>query len=60
VASQVAKDIGLWWNKSQSEIDGLQKGVIEVVHGMVEEIDKIVELQPHNIDVLLSEGMRYC
>ncbi|KAL9321764.1 hypothetical protein ACSQ67_009817 [Phaseolus vulgaris] len=60
VASEVAKDNGLWWNKSQSGIDGLQKGVMEVVHGMVEEIDKTVELQPHSVDVLLSEWMGYC
>lgn len=31
-----------------------------MVHGMVEEIDKIVELQPHSVDVLLSEWMGYC
>ncbi|BAT93360.1 hypothetical protein LR48_Vigan05g005100 [Vigna angularis] len=60
VASQVAKDNGLWWNKTQSGIDGLPKRVIEVVHGMVEEIDKTVELQPHSVDVLLSEWMGYC
>ncbi|TKY49735.1 arginine N-methyltransferase 3 [Spatholobus suberectus] len=60
VASQVAKDNGLLLSKSQSGVDGLQKGVIEVVHGMVEEIDKTVELQPHSVDVLLSEWMGYC
>jgi len=31
-----------------------------VVHGMVEEIDKTVEVQPHSVDVLLSEWMGYC
>lgn len=60
VASQVAKDNGLWLSKSQSGVDGPQKGVIEVVHGMVEEIDKAVELQPHSVDILLSEWMGYC
>ncbi|KAK7401372.1 hypothetical protein VNO78_12794 [Psophocarpus tetragonolobus] len=60
VASQVAKDNGLWLSKSQSGVESLQKGVIEVVHGMVEEIDKTVELQPHSVDVLLSEWMGYC
>ncbi|KAK7271496.1 hypothetical protein RJT34_27447 [Clitoria ternatea] len=53
VASQVAKDNGLWLSKSK-------RGVVEVVHGMVEEIDKTVELQPHSVDVLLSEWMGYC
>ena len=57
---QVAKDNGLWLDKSQSEMNGLQKGVIEVIHGMVEEIDKRVGLQPHSVDVLLSEWMGYC
>lgn len=60
VASQVAKDNGLWLSKSQSGVNGLQKGVIEVVNCMVEEIDKTVELQPHSVDVLLSEWMGYC
>lgn len=31
-----------------------------MVHGMVEEIDKIVEIQPQSVDVLLSEWMGYC
>ncbi|KAK7322617.1 hypothetical protein VNO77_26006 [Canavalia gladiata] len=60
VASQVAKDNGLWLSSSQSGVSGPRKGVLEVVHGMVEEIDKTVELQPHRVDVLLSEWMGYC
>lgn len=60
VASQVAKNNGLLLNKSETRVNGNQKGVVEVVHGMVEEIDKIVELQPHSVDVLLSEWMGYC
>ncbi|KAK7243335.1 hypothetical protein RIF29_38128 [Crotalaria pallida] len=60
VAFQVAKDNGLVQSKSQRGCNGLQKGVIEVVHSMVEEIDKNVELQPHSVDVLLSEWMGYC
>ncbi|KAG4989148.1 hypothetical protein JHK85_032131 [Glycine max] len=60
VASQIAKDNGLLLSKSQNGVDGFQKGVIEVVHGMVEEIDKTVEVQPHSVDVLLSEWMGYC
>lgn len=57
---QVAKNNGLLLNKSETRVNGNQKGVVEVVHGMVEEIDKIVELQPHSVDVLLSEWMGYC
>ncbi|XP_061351154.1 probable protein arginine N-methyltransferase 3 isoform X2 [Gastrolobium bilobum] len=60
VASQVANDNGFLLSKSQSGVNGLQKEVIEVVHGMVEDIDKFVELQPQSVDVLLSEWMGYC
>ncbi|KAF7824750.1 putative protein arginine N-methyltransferase 3 [Senna tora] len=60
VASQVANDNGLLRSKSQSEGNGLRKGVIEVVQGMVEVVDKNVELQPHSVDVLISEWMGYC
>ncbi|XP_058782575.1 probable protein arginine N-methyltransferase 3 [Vicia villosa] len=60
VASRVAKDNGLLLSKNEARVNGNQKGVVEVVHGMVEEIDKIVELQPHSVDVLLSEWMGYC
>ncbi|WJX36641.1 Protein arginine N-methyltransferase 3 [Trifolium repens] len=60
VATQVAKNNGLLLSKSETRVNGNNKGVVEVVHGMVEEIDKIVELQPHSVDVLLSEWMGYC
>ncbi|KAI5410918.1 hypothetical protein KIW84_056167 [Lathyrus oleraceus] len=60
VASRVAKDNSLLLSKNETRVNGNQKGVVEVVHGMVEEIDKIVELQPHSVDVLLSEWMGYC
>lgn len=57
---QVAKDNSLLSSKNETRVNGNKKGVVEVVHGMVEEIDKIVELQPHSVDVLLSEWMGYC
>lgn len=38
----------------------MSSGIIEVVHGMVEELDKSIEIQPHSVDVLLSEWMGYC
>ncbi|XP_015947041.1 probable protein arginine N-methyltransferase 3 [Arachis duranensis] len=60
VASQVAKDNGLLLDKSQCGVNGHQKGVVEVIHGMVEEIDKNVGIKPHSVDVLLSEWMGYC
>ncbi|XP_028782201.1 probable protein arginine N-methyltransferase 3 [Neltuma alba] len=60
VATKVANDNGLLHCKNQSQADGHQKGVMEVVQGMVEEVDKNAELQPHSVDVLLSEWMGYC
>jgi len=33
---------------------------MEVVQGMVEEIDKSIQIKPHSVDVLLSEWMGYC
>ncbi|CAJ2638768.1 unnamed protein product [Trifolium pratense] len=60
VATQVAKNNGLLLSKSETSVNGNNKGVVEVVNGMVEEIDKIVEIQPHSVDVLLSEWMGYC
>lgn len=38
----------------------MSSGTIEVVHGMVEELDKNLEIAPHSVDVLLSEWMGYC
>lgn len=31
-----------------------------MVQGMVEEIDKSIQIKPHSVDVLLSEWMGYC
>lgn len=33
---------------------------MEVVHSMVEELDKSIQIQPHSVDVLISEWMGYC
>ena len=38
----------------------MSSGTVEVVNGMVEELDKNIEIQPHSVDVLLSEWMGYC
>lgn len=57
---QIAKSNGLLWSKSP--IDGTNQGtgVIEVVQSMVEELDKKTHIEPHSIDVLVSEWMGYC
>lgn len=57
---QIAMDNGLWRSKSQNEGNKHSTGVIEVVQGMVEELDKSSKIQPHSVDVLLSEWMGYC
>ncbi|XP_073155473.1 probable protein arginine N-methyltransferase 3 [Henckelia pumila] len=56
VATQVAKDNGLLLIRSKIS----KNGVIEVVPCMVEELYNADQIQPHSIDLLLSEWMGYC
>ncbi|KAL5732551.1 hypothetical protein ACOSP7_031908 [Xanthoceras sorbifolium] len=60
VATQIAKDNGLWRSRPESEGSEQSTGVMEVVQGMVEEVGKSLQIQPHSVDVLLSEWMGYC
>ncbi|XP_057976335.1 probable protein arginine N-methyltransferase 3 [Malania oleifera] len=60
VATQIAKDNGLLCSDSPNKHSNHCTGVIQVVQGMVEELDKSMQIQPHSIDVLLSEWMGYC
>ncbi|AEE75178.1 unnamed protein product [Arabidopsis thaliana] len=53
VATKIAKD-----NKVFN--DNEHNGVLEVAHSMVEELDKSIQIQPHSVDVLVSEWMGYC
>lgn len=57
VKLQIAKDNGLLWNGVPNDCN---KGVIKVVHGMVEDLVESGQIQPHSVDVLLSEWMGYC
>ncbi|CAM8964813.1 unnamed protein product [Rhodiola kirilowii] len=59
VATQIAKDNGLLWEKSHG-LNGKCGGGIHVVHGMVEEINELDGILPNSIDVLMSEWMGYC
>ncbi|GAB2282429.1 Protein arginine N-methyltransferase 3 [Dionaea muscipula] len=59
VARQIAKDNGLLWDESSNSKDQAT-GVVNVVHGMVEELDKSLQIEAHSIDILLSEWMGYC
>ncbi|XP_072976570.1 probable protein arginine N-methyltransferase 3 [Typha angustifolia] len=60
VATQVAKDNGLLadWSMRCEQPDS--KNVVSVVHCMVEDLDKHVQVPPHSVDVLVSEWMGYC
>lgn len=53
-------DNGLWQSKIPNEGFNQSTGVIEVVQGMVEELDKSLQVQPQSVDVLVSEWMGYC
>ncbi|CAN8259635.1 unnamed protein product [Cochlearia groenlandica] len=53
VATKIAKDNKVFH-------DNEHNGVLEVAHSMVEELDKSIQIQPHSVDVLVSEWMGYC
>lgn len=60
VATQIAKDNGLLRIGSICNGDQQCTGVIEIVHGMVEDLEKSLQIEPQSVDVLLSEWMGYC
>ncbi|KAF8395717.1 hypothetical protein HHK36_019667 [Tetracentron sinense] len=60
VATQIAKDNGLLWDGSPSIQNKQCTGAVNVVQCMVEELDKFIQIQPHSVDVLVSEWMGYC
>ncbi|OAY77460.1 putative protein arginine N-methyltransferase 3 [Ananas comosus] len=60
VATQIAKDNGLLADESLKCEDKKGSKVISVVHCMVEELDKHIQVPPRGIDVLVSEWMGYC
>ncbi|KNA14359.1 hypothetical protein SOVF_107540 [Spinacia oleracea] len=60
VASQIAKENGFLRNASTCKGSKQSSDVVEVVHGMIEDIEKTISIKPHTIDVLLSEWMGYC
>ncbi|CAL1377274.1 unnamed protein product [Linum trigynum] len=61
VATQIAKDNNLLRTTVQSDGNNSKStGVMEVVKSMVEELDKSIKIEPHSLDVLVSEWMGYC
>lgn len=57
---QIAKDNGLLSSESSADCKHQGTGKIEVIQGMVEELENAKHIKPHSVDVLLSEWMGYC
>ncbi|XP_009607187.1 probable protein arginine N-methyltransferase 3 [Nicotiana tomentosiformis] len=60
VAAQIAKDNNILRIGSENEGSDPGNGVMEVVQGMVEELQSTQKVRPHSVDVLVSEWMGYC
>ncbi|PON98744.1 Protein arginine N-methyltransferase [Trema orientale] len=60
VATQIAKDNGFFRTKTPTNGTSQITGVVEIVQCMVEDLDKRIPIEPHTVDVLLSEWMGYC
>lgn len=60
VASQIAKDNGLLRDGISQESNNRCTGKVEVLQGMVEELDNIQQIRHHSVDVIVSEWMGYC
>lgn len=52
---QIAKDNSLLWNQASNG-----SGVIKVMNSMVEDLIESGQIEPHSVDVLVSEWMGYC
>lgn len=57
---QIAKDNALLWSGGTDRDKNHCTGIIEVVQSMVEELDNAKNIEPHSVDVLVSEWMGYC
>ncbi|ONK63649.1 uncharacterized protein A4U43_C07F17450 [Asparagus officinalis] len=60
VATQIAKDNGLLSEEGRKGEEKQNSGEISVVQTMAEDLDKCIQIQPHSVDVLVSEWMGYC
>ncbi|KAI3711859.1 hypothetical protein L1987_70408 [Smallanthus sonchifolius] len=60
VASQISKDNCLLQNQASNGGTKPGSGVIKVINSMVEDLIESRQIQPHSVDVLVSEWMGYC
>ncbi|KAJ0985244.1 hypothetical protein J5N97_003600 [Dioscorea zingiberensis] len=61
LATQIAKENFLLKEVNQnSEEKAYPPGVITVAQCMIEELNNFIQVEPHSIDVLVSEWMGYC
>eukprot|EP00249_Psilotum_nudum_P017825 c26509_g1_i1 orf=316-2469(+) len=60
VAKQVAKLNGYWKEVTNKGEPNQSEGVIDVVQGMIEELDAIIPIETGGADVIVSEWMGYC
>ncbi|KAI3814805.1 hypothetical protein L1987_14450 [Smallanthus sonchifolius] len=60
VASQIARDNGLLLNQASNGGTKPGSGVIKVINSMVEDLIESGQIEPHSVDVLVSEWMGYC
>lgn len=57
---QIAKNNGLLQSRDPKNSITHSTEVVKVVQSMVEDLDKHIHIQPHSVDILLSEWMGYC
>lgn len=60
VAQNVAKANGYWNESTENRDDCMNKGMINVVQGMIEDLDLKALVESNGVDVLVSEWMGYC
>lgn len=60
VACQVVKANNMLKEESENAKNQNSRGVITVVHSMIEDIDKCMAIESESVDVIVSEWMGYC
>ncbi|CAI9098965.1 OLC1v1035704C1 [Oldenlandia corymbosa var. corymbosa] len=60
IATQIAKDNGLLRSGGTDGDKNHHSGTIEVIQSMIEDLDSAKYIEPHSVDVIVSEWMGYC